>query len=166
MDRQDLREKCQLDNELWLLFCEHLSLDQTKCNPDFMVCSEEMARAGKVFDLPDTEYPTEQQCVDAVSYGVKELAKKAIREKYDAEFDKIAKPYLAKERETWTEQKEEATAYSQDPEGSYPLLELYSTNSFIPVAEIAQNILDKASEYKSAVGIILGKQKKELDDLG
>lgn len=60
MDRQDIREALQLDDELWEFFKAELGL--TKCSPCFLVSSEVDARAGRTFDDADVDFPIEEEC--------------------------------------------------------------------------------------------------------
>jgi len=166
MNLQDIRVEMQLNDELFEAFKGILFPSGIKfCNPDFLVCDEDKARAGKVFDDDSVAFPTEQECIDAAATAEKLIQGAGIRAKYAALLQAVAKPYFPEERETWFKQQEAAEKYAADGTITTFLQNMADARG-IAVAELVAKIEENIEAYDSAIATLLGTQQKELDELG
>ena len=77
----------------------------------------------------------------------------------------LAAPYLHQERESWDTQFKEATEWLADNSASVPTIAAMASNRRIPITEMVANIMENANLYRDAIGAMLGKQQRLLDDV-
>ena len=78
----------------------------------------------------------------------------------------IAGEYNAEERETWEQQRQEAEAYAKDGDLAItPMLTAFAAGRGVPLAMLAQGILDNAGEFKVASGQVMGQMYALLDQI-
>ncbi len=165
MQRQDIREEMQRSPELFeifkgLLFPEGIEF----CNPDFLVCEEKDARAGKVFDDDSVKFPDEASVVVAWLQAEKVLKENAIREKYKAMMEAVAKPYSEIERESWPKQ-EAAWREYESAKTVAPFIQILANARGFRAEDIFEHIGKKVELYENTIFRLLGEQGKEIDEL-
>lgn len=89
----------------------------------------------------------------------RDQARTRIRSAYAEAIASVCDPYPAAERETWSEQVEEAVAV-QDGSTDAPLLQAIADARGLTLTEIAQRVLAKRATYKAVVGPATGKRQK------
>ena len=77
----------------------------------------------------------------------------------------LAAPYLSQERESWDTQFKEATEWLADNSASVPMIAAMASNRGITVAELLGKIMENANLYRDAIGAMLGKQQRLLDEV-
>jgi hypothetical protein len=77
----------------------------------------------------------------------------------------IAGEYMAEERETWTEQKAQAEAYLADNTADCPMLTAFASGRGIPIAMLAQGIVDNNALFQTASGQVMGAMYALLDQV-
>ena len=77
----------------------------------------------------------------------------------------LAAPYLSQERESWDTQFKEATEWLADNSASVPMIAAMASNRGIPITEMVAKIMENANLYRDAIGAMLGKQQRLLDDV-
>ncbi len=171
MNRQDIREKMQLSQELWVEFIgiifpgEDVSEDAQpkRFSPCFLVSDETGAKAGKTFP-EDLDFPEEATCESAFTEAELILQKRRVRETYSGYMSAIAKPYSSEERETWFKQQEAAKSYALD-QTIEPYIQTMADGRGIDVVVLLGKIQENIDLYNSAIFDLLGKQQKALDEL-
>lgn len=92
----------------------------------------------------------------------------AIRQHYSVKMEEVVKPYSTQERETWFIQVEEAKKYLANPNissGEIPFLNALADERDTSLDTIATIILNKNTEYRSAIGTLLGEQQKLVETI-
>lgn len=92
-------------------------------------------------------------------------ASQAIRARYARQMAAIAAPYTSEERETWPIQLTEAEAYTADPSAPVAMLAEIASARGISVPDLVAKIMHNNSQFRGAVGRLLGLQQWELDSL-
>ena len=72
---------------------------------------------------------------------------------------------MPEERETWTEQKAQALAYMADNSADVPMLTAFANGRGIPVAYLAQGIIDNNNLFQLASGQVMGAMYTLLDQV-
>ncbi len=96
---------------------------------------------------------------------INEKADQKIRAKYAVLMSDVAKPYSSQERETWFLQREAAEIYVTD-ETIEPYIQIMADARGIPVETLLEKIQENIDLYNSVIFDLLGKQQKEIDELG
>lgn len=92
----------------------------------------------------------------------------SIRNKYAEQLRQVVIPYSPDERETWFAQVQEAQAYQANTlidSSLIPLLTTIANTRNITVDSVANNIITKNTNYRIAVGQILGEQQNQVQTL-
>ena len=92
----------------------------------------------------------------------------AIRQKYSSLMESIVKPYEIQERETWFIQVEEALKWQANnviDASEIPLITAISTARNESMSVIVNNIIQKNTEYRTAIGTILGQQQALIETI-
>lgn len=92
----------------------------------------------------------------------------AIRSKYSSLMESIVKPYEIQERETWFIQVEEALKWQSNNAidvSEIPLITAISTARNESMSVIVNNIIQKNTEYRTAIGTILGQQQALIETI-
>lgn len=92
----------------------------------------------------------------------------AVRNKYSVLMEAVVKPYSPQERETWFIQVEEAKKYIANPNinvSEIPFIKAILDQRGISLIDISTNIVNKNTEYRTAVGTLLGEQQKLIETL-
>ena len=79
--------------------------------------------------------------------------------------ESLAAPYLPQERESWDTQFKEATEWLADNGASAPMIVAMASNRGITVADLVAKIMENAHLYRDAIGAMLGKQQRLLDEV-
>ena len=77
----------------------------------------------------------------------------------------LAAPYLSQERESWDTQFKEATEWMVNSNASVPMIAAMANSRGITVAELVGKIMENANLYRDAIGAMLGKQQRLLDEV-
>jgi len=91
-----------------------------------------------------------------------------IRQKYSSLMESIVKPYEIQERETWFIQVEEALKWQANNAidvSEIPLITAISTARNESMSVIVNNIIQKNTEYRTAIGTILGQQQALIETI-
>ena len=92
----------------------------------------------------------------------------AVREKYASLMEQVILPYLPQERETWFIQVEESLKYKANASieaSEIPLITALSQQRNESLDVITSIIIQKNTEYRTAVGTILGQQQKLIETI-
>ena len=92
-------------------------------------------------------------------------AAEQIRNRYAKVMEQIVKPYSDTEQKTWFSQLKEADEWLHDASTPTPMLSALAANRGITINELVAKVKHNDQRYRAAVGAILGKQQRELDEL-
>ena len=107
--------------------------------------------------IPEVVPPTLAESKAAKCIEVRASAARAM--------ESLAAPYLPQERESWDTQFKEATEWLVNNGASVPMITAMASNRGITVAELVAKIMENSNLYRDAIGAILGKQQRLLDDV-
>jgi hypothetical protein len=94
---------------------------------------------------------------------MKKIRKMDVERYYDKKFQLLSAKNFPGEKETWEQQYNEASAYTQNTGSATPLLSLLAQKRGITVGTLAQNVILKRDASVSASAEILGSQQLERD---
>jgi hypothetical protein len=94
---------------------------------------------------------------------MKKIRKIDVERHYDKKFQLLNVKNFPGEKETWEQQYNEASAYTQNTGSATPLLSLLAQKRGITLGTLAQNVISKRDAYVSASAEILGSQQVERD---
>lgn len=103
--------------------------------------------------------------IEAVYPDLRLQKRARIRSTGSSKLVAIAGEYTQEERETWEEQKAQAMAYLADNSASVPMLEAFAAGRGIPVAILAQGIMDNNALFQVASGQVMGQMYSLLDQV-
>lgn len=106
--------------------------------------------------VPEVVPPTLEEVKATKCIEIRSSAARAMME--------LAAPYLPHERESWDTQFKEATEWLADNGASVPMIAAMASNRGITVAELVAKIMENANLYRDAIGALLGKQQRLLDE--
>lgn len=107
--------------------------------------------------IPEVVPPTLAEVKAAKCIEVRASAARAM--------ESLAAPYLPQERESWDTQFKEATEWLADNGASVPMIAAMASNRGITVADLVGKIMENANLYRDAIGAMLGKQQRMLDEV-
>jgi len=94
---------------------------------------------------------------------MKKIKKMDVERHYDKKFQLLTNKNFSGEKETWGQQYNEASVYTQNTASATPMLSLLAQKRGITVGTLAQNVILKRDVYVSASVDILGSQQVERD---
>lgn len=97
----------------------------------------------------------------------KKLAEAAgqIRSRYAKMMEQVVKPYSETEQKTWFSQLKEADEWLCNTSTPTPMLSALAANRGITISELVAKVKRNDQQYRAAVGALLGRQQRELDEL-
>jgi hypothetical protein len=107
-------------------------------------------------------YLTEEDQANTTAF-MKELMRYMLDEVYDKRFGQANLPPSGLEAATWTQQRAEAQAYSQDPNASVPMLTMLATARNITVGEMANKVLTAIANYNNTVAELIARKQSRIE---
>lgn len=107
--------------------------------------------------IPEVVSPTLEEVKATKCIEIRSSAARAM--------ESLAAPYLPQERESWDTQFKEATEWLVNSNASVPMIAAMTGNRGITVADLVGKIMENANLYRDAIGVMLGKQQRLLDEV-
>ncbi|NVO00021.1 MAG: hypothetical protein HXX17_11900 [Geobacteraceae bacterium] len=132
------------------------------CRPDnYSPYSTDPARRTRVF--ADTNGTATSPDLFTACPQIRAAKEREIRSGGSIRLLALTQPYSGEERESWDQQADEAALYQTDNNCPCSMIRDMASTRGIPLALMAQKILENATLFKSASGQILGYQQKLID---
>lgn len=96
---------------------------------------------------------------------VKAMVLAAINAECEQRMAEIRSSYPDSEVLSWPKQEAEARAYLSDQNGEYPLIQALAANRQIPIADLAERVVQKADAYAALSGQVIGIRQRLEDAL-
>jgi hypothetical protein len=116
-------------------------------------------------EITPLEFNTQFKSEEANSTPALVVFENTVRDWYAEKLKNIVIPYSLHERETWFIQLKEAQDWTANNAAPTPMLSAIATARNSNVASMVEGVIEKNTQYTTAVGTVLGEQQSVVESL-